>query len=149
MLDGVYTAAEHACARFKPARTKHTGDEVMMFFAEPVAAAQAALALRDEVEAFLALYGLHVGAGLHHGEVIEGLVGASRTKAYDILGDTVNTAKRVCDNAKPGKIVVTFTFFEACRGRIEIAGDQQLNAKGKSTAILVAELTGMKGGDEG
>jgi adenylate cyclase len=144
MLDGMYSAAEHACAAFKPARTKHTGDEVMMFFSEPLAAAQAALALRAEVQAFLALYGLDVGAGLHHGEVIEGLVGASRTKAYDILGDTVNTAKRVCDNAKPGSILVTFTFYEACRGRIEIAGDQRLNAKGKSTAILAADLLGVK-----
>jgi class 3 adenylate cyclase len=143
MLDGVYSAAEAACARFRPARTKHTGDEVMMFFAEPVVAAEAALALREEVGAFLALYDLHVGIGLHHGEVIEGLVGASRTKAYDILGDTVNTAKRVSDHAKPGRIVVTFTFYEACRGRIIIAGDQSITAKGKSSAILVSELTGM------
>ncbi len=144
MLDGMYTAAEQSCAAFRPARTKHTGDEVMMFFAEPFAAAQAALALRAEVQAFLALYGLSLGIGVHHGEVIEGLVGASRTKAYDILGDTVNTAKRVCDNAKPGSIVVTFTFFEACRGRVEIAADQQLYAKGKSGIILVAELIGLK-----
>ncbi len=149
MLDGVYGAAEQACAPFKPARTKHTGDEVMMFFSEPLAAAQAALALRKEVGSFLALYSLHVGIGLHHGEVIEGLVGASRTKAYDILGDTVNTAKRVSDHARPGGIVVTFIFFEACRGRIEIASDQRINAKGKSSAILVAELVGLKPAKQG
>jgi len=143
MLDGVYSAAESACARFKPARTKHTGDEVMMFFAEPIAAAEAALALRDEVGSFLSLYGLHVGIGIHHGEVIEGLVGASRTKAYDILGDTVNTAKRVSDHAKPGRIVVTFTFFEACRGRAIIEGDEHLSAKGKSSLILISELIGI------
>jgi len=140
MLDGVYSAAEQACAPYKPARTKHTGDEVMMFFAEPLAAARAAVALRDEVGAFLAMYGLHVGIGMHHGDVIEGLVGAVRTKAYDILGDTVNTAKRVSDHAKAGSIVVTFTFYEACRGRISIANDQSIKAKGKSSAVLVAEL---------
>jgi len=149
MLDGVYSAAESACARFKPARTKHTGDEVMMFFAEPIAAAEAALALRDEVGSFLSLYGLHVGIGIHHGEVIEGLVGASRTKAYDILGDTVNTAKRVSDHAKPGRIVVTFTFFEACRGRAIIEGDEHLSAKGKSSLILISELIGIHQAVEG
>jgi adenylate cyclase len=140
MLNGVYGAAEAACAPFTPARAKHTGDEVMMFFAEPMVAARAAIALRDAVGAFLAVYDLHVGVGLHHGDVIEGLVGAVKTKAYDILGDTVNTAKRVSDHAKPGCIVVTFTFFEACRGRITIAGDQRINAKGKSSEVLVAEL---------
>jgi class 3 adenylate cyclase len=144
MLDGMYTAAEHACAQFRPARTKHTGDEVMMFFAEPFVAAQAALALRSEIQAFLSLYGLDVGIGMHHGEVIEGLVGASRTKAYDILGDTVNTAKRVCDNANAGSILVTFTFYEACRGRIQIASDQPIHAKGKSSVLIVAELLGVQ-----
>ncbi|MBN8523913.1 MAG: adenylate/guanylate cyclase domain-containing protein [Planctomycetes bacterium] len=143
MLDGVYTAAEHACAPFHPERTKHTGDEVMMFFSDPLDAARAAIALRDEVGAFLGLYGLHVGMGIHHGDVIEGLFGSVRTKAYDILGDTVNTAKRVSDHAKPGCIVVTFTFYEACRGRISIASDQGINAKGKSSEILVAELVGV------
>lgn len=143
MLDGVYTAAEHACAPFHPERTKHTGDEVMMFFSDPLDAARAAIALRDEVGAFLGLYGLHVGIGIHHGDVIEGLFGSVKTKAYDILGDTVNTAKRVSDHAKPGCIVVTFTFYEACRGRISIASDQRINAKGKSSEILVAELVGV------
>jgi len=149
MLDGVYSAAEQACASFRPARTKHTGDEVMMFFSEPFVAAQAALALREEVGSFLALYGLHVGIGLHHGDVIEGLVGASRTKAYDILGDTVNTAKRVSDHARAGGIVVTFVFFEACRGRIVIAKDQQINAKGKTSVLLVAEMIGITPNVEG
>lgn len=153
MLDGVYAAAEHAAAPFTPVRTKYTGDEVMMFFSEPLAAASAALALRDEVGAFLAIYGLHVGVGLHHGEVIEGLVGGAKTKAYDILGDTVNTAKRVSDHAGPGRIVVTFTFYEATRGRIEIAGDQRINAKGKTSVVLVAELVGVRatpaGGGDG
>jgi adenylate cyclase len=144
MLDGVYAAAESACAPFKPARTKHTGDEVMMFFADPVSAARAALAMREEVGAYLSLYGLNIGIGLHHGDVIEGLMGAVKTKAYDILGDTVNTAKRVSDHAAPGRIVVTFTFFEACRDRIVISGDQHINAKGKSCTVLVAELLGMK-----
>jgi adenylate cyclase len=151
MLDGVYGAAEQACAQFKPARTKHTGDEVMMFFSEPLAAARAAMALRDEVGAFLSFYGLHVGIGLHHGDVIEGLVGAVRTKAYDILGDTVNTAKRVSDHAKAGRIVVTFTFYEACRGRAVIAADERIHAKGKTSAVLVAELLGVQSdpaGDE-
>lgn len=147
MLDGVYTAAEQACARFNPERTKHTGDEVMMFFSDPMDAARAAIALRDEVGAFLGLYGLHVGIGIHHGDVIEGLFGSVRTKAYDILGDTVNTAKRVSDHARPGSIVVTFAFFEACRGRISIASDQRINAKGKSSAILVSELLAVLDGD--
>lgn len=143
MLNGLYVAVEDACARFKPAKTKHTADEVMMFFAEPVEAARASLAAREVAGEFLQPYGLHIGIGIHHGEVIEGLVGAARTKAYDIIGDTVNTAKRICDHAKPGQIMVSFTFFEASRGRILVGGDSSFQAKGKTSVTLVAELSGI------
>ncbi|MEK7414407.1 MAG: adenylate/guanylate cyclase domain-containing protein [Planctomycetota bacterium] len=143
MLNGFYVAVEDTCARFRPAKTKHTADEVMMFFAEPIEAARAAMALREVAGSFLQPYGLHVGIGVHHGDVIEGLVGAARTKAYDILGDTVNTAKRICDHAQPGQIMVSFTFYEAGRGRVQVGGDRAFQAKGKTAAVLVAELIGL------
>lgn len=140
MLGAFYEAVENACEPFRPDKAKHTADEVMMFFADPVAAACAALAMRDAAGEVLAPHGLHVGAGMHYGDVIEGLVGSQRTKAYDILGDTVNTAKRVCDHAERGRIMVTFGMYDACHGRIRVGGDANIHAKGKSTALVVAEL---------
>lgn len=149
MLGTLYEEVESACAPYKPSKTKHTADEVMMFFTEPVAAARAALALRAAAERILSPHGLHIGAGVHHGDVIEGLVGASRTKAYDILGDTVNTAKRICDHAAPGSIMVTFAFFDACRGAISVGSDRSINAKGKSSEVLVCELLAVTAPAEG
>jgi class 3 adenylate cyclase len=140
MLDGMFGEAEATCSDFNPVRTKHTGDEIMMFFTDPLSAGRAALALRDRIQPRLAPLGLGIGIGIHCGEVIEGLIGSTRTKAYDIIGDTVNTAKRVCDHAGPGKVVITFTVYEASGGKLGIAGDERIMAKGKSTAVLVAEL---------
>lgn len=144
LLSGVYAAAERASAPHAPSHIKLIGDEVMLFFAEPLAAARAALALREAVEAVLAPACLHIGVGLHHGEVVEGLVGGEQTKTYDILGDTVNTAKRICDQAAPGGILVSFTFYEACRKRLVVHGDQSIVAKGKSASMLVTELIGVE-----
>jgi class 3 adenylate cyclase len=145
MLNGLYEAAEHACAPFHPVRTKFTADEILVYFPDPLDGARAALALRDAAGAFLAPYGLHVGIGMHHGPVIEGLLGARRTKAYDILGDVVNTAKRICDLATAGKIIVSFACYEASRGQLVVSTGQQASAKGKSSVLIIAELIGVAG----
>jgi adenylate cyclase len=143
MLNGLYEAAERACAPYHPVRTKFTADEVLVYFPDPLDGARAALALRDAAGVFLAPYGLHVGIGMHHGPVIEGLLGARRTKAFDILGDVVNTAKRICDQATAGKIIISFACYEATRGRLLVGNGQQASAKGKSSVLIIAELLGV------
>jgi adenylate cyclase len=38
---------------------------------------------------------LHVGIGLHHGEVVLGDIGGERRLEFAVLGDTVNVARRI------------------------------------------------------
>ncbi|MDD2815855.1 MAG: adenylate/guanylate cyclase domain-containing protein [Thiotrichaceae bacterium] len=34
-------------------------------------------------------------------------MGSHKVKAYDIIGDTVNTAKRICDAAARGELLIS------------------------------------------
>jgi class 3 adenylate cyclase len=47
------------------------------------------------------------GAGVHAGPVVEGVLGGERQCAYDFIGDTVNTAQRLCDAAAAGEVLVS------------------------------------------
>jgi class 3 adenylate cyclase len=64
--------------------------------------------------------------GIHTGPVVAGVVG-SRKFAYDIWGDTVNTAARVEQGSEPGKINIsgaTYAFVQHlfhCEYRGEIS----------------------------
>ncbi len=72
---------------------------------------------------------LDIRIGIHSGPVIAGIVGVKKF-AYDIWGDTVNTAARMEQNSKPGKVNISeatyhlikedFTF--ESRGKIETKG---------------------------
>lgn len=109
MLNGYYRAAENALGEIRPIKFKYTADEVMTVFQEPADAITGAQRMLASAQALLAKSQLTVGAGLHYGLVVEGVLGGEGAKAYDFIGDTVNTAQRLCDAAAAGELLVSVT----------------------------------------
>jgi class 3 adenylate cyclase len=143
MLDHFYQAVETSLMGHEVIKLKYTADEAMVVFANPRTAAIVTLALRDATMTALKPHGLGVGIGLHSGPVIEGLVGGSRHKSFDVLGDTANTAKRICDHATTGEVLISYVFYTACAGKLRIGDERSARAKGKSSALLLSPLAGV------
>jgi class 3 adenylate cyclase len=97
----------------------------------------AAHALRGALGPQLAAFGLSAGFGIHAGPVIEGLLGSASVKAFDVLGDTVNVAKRLCDAAAGGEILASEATPAVGAGEAPI---RELRVKGKSAPLRVRVL---------
>ena len=69
-------------------------------------------------------------AGIHTGPVVAGVVG-DRKFAYDIWGDTVNTAARMESNSEPGRINLSAATWEEVKGSIPCTPRGAIEAKGK------------------
>jgi len=68
--------------------------------------------------------------GVHSGPLVAGVVG--RTKfAYDIWGDTVNTAARMEQNSEPGKINVTSVTYNMVASKYNFTFRGKIEAKNK------------------
>lgn len=137
MLDRFYECVEQRARPFGPIRIKFTADEALLVFAGPAPAVAAALALREAIGSLLAPYGLDAGYGLHQGPVVEGLLGSRSVKAYDVLGDTVNVAQRLCSSAGAGEILASAAL------PLDGAGEAQprsLVLKGKAEPLLARAL---------
>jgi len=78
--------------------------------------------------------------GLHSGPVIAGIVGVKKF-AYDIWGDTVNTAARMESSGEPGKVNISATTFALVRNepdlRFEPRGRVEAKGKGELEMVFV------------
>jgi class 3 adenylate cyclase/uncharacterized membrane protein YphA (DoxX/SURF4 family) len=73
---------------------------------------------------------IQVRIGIHTGEAVAGVIGTSKF-AYDLWGDTVNTASRMESNGEPGKIHVTREVHDALNGAFAFEERGTIEVKGK------------------
>ncbi len=97
---------------------KYLGDAIMAFYGAPLAGPDDALrAVRTALEmqalftGMLArlpeLAGLGLGIGLHSGDATVGNIGTEKVMDYTVIGDTVNVAKRLTEEAEAGQILIS------------------------------------------
>lgn len=73
-----------------------------------------------------------VRVGIHTGPVIAGIIGTTRL-AYDIWGDTVNTAARMEQTSEPGKINVTEATYKLVNKHFKCTYRGKVAAKNKGS----------------
>ena len=71
-----------------------------------------------------------VRIGIHSGSVVAGIVGVKKF-AYDIWGDTVNTAARMEQNSEAGKINISQTTYELVKDKFNCKYRGEIEAKNK------------------
>ena len=92
---------------------------------------QAAVEIRDFIADRKRNGGLfEIRIGIHSGPVVAGIVGVKKF-AYDIWGDTVNTAARMEQNSISGKINITSATYELIKNTFNCSYRGKLPAKNK------------------
>lgn len=144
MLDQYFTTAEDCWnagnTRDQISKIKFTGDEILLVFAQAAPALATARCLRAQIQAVLRPHGLGAGIGLHQGPLMEGMMGCREIRGYDIIGDTVNTAKRICDHAGSGEILLSRATLGQISPRPAIAETRRVKVKGKNDPLELVAL---------
>ncbi len=140
LLNKYYRNAELAADARQAIKVKFTGDEVLAVFHTVDDALQTALDMLARLKPLDVRYGIQAGVGIHWGLVVEGVVGGGEVKGYDVLGDTVNTAKRIESAAGGGEILVSEAAYRR-RQQTSLHGERmRLEVKGKTEPLTVYRL---------
>lgn len=146
MLDAYFAAAESVWARYDPVIARLIADEVMLVLPDLCTGLRLADELRTRALAVLEPFGLTAGIGVNEGPLMEGLIGSPGIRAYDIIGDTANTAARLCSAAAGGEILLPEPLAEGCGGFAAFGPSRLIEAKGKREPLAVCSLERLTAG---
>lgn len=134
---------------------KFLGDAVLAWFNAPILqedhtmrAVKAAVAIREAItdihRAVPASFRLPFGIGIHSGEAILGLVGSQRRLEYTAIGDSVNTARRIQENAREHQILISRKAASVVMDQLITRPVDPIRAAGKEHPIDVLEILDLR-----
>lgn len=155
VLNSYLAMAADAVLAFDGVLDKFMGDAVMGLFNVPLdqtqytlRAVKAALKMQQAIGEFHARVGverqLNFGVGLNAGEAVVGNIGTEKQRNYTAIGDAVNYAKRLQENAKGGQILISLAAYELVKDQITAVELPPLPVKGRSVPEPVWEVIGLK-----
>ena len=139
-LDNCFKAFDNICDKYHIEKIKTVGDAYLAVCGLPgqnTRHARNVVMAAREIRDFMAVRKQQLGdrtfgvrIGINSGPVVAGIVGI-RKFAYDIWGDTVNTAARMEQNSEGGKINISQSTYDLVKDTITCTYRGEIEAKGK------------------
>ena len=148
MLNEHFTAMTAIIFGLEGTLDKYIGDEIMAVFGSPVTKGEDALrcvkaALQMQAEndglnekrttAGKPLFEL--GIGVATGEAVAGYMGSPDRMEFTVIGDRVNTARRLCSIAEPGQVIVSQSTYEEVKDFVRARPIGTVVLKGKEEPV--------------
>jgi len=142
-INECFSAFDHIMSKYGVEKIKTIGDAYMAAGGlptpndtHPIDVVKAALDVQKFMEEHKAkkiaagqLF-FEIRIGVHTGPVVAGIVGVKKF-AYDIWGDTVNTASRMESSGEIGKVNISGTTYEKVKHKFDCIHRGKIQAKGK------------------
>lgn len=132
------------------------GDGLMVFFNDPlpcpdppVRAVRMAVAMRHRVAELSRIWRkwghqLDFGVGIAQGHATLGKIGFEGRIDYGAIGTVTNLASRLCDEARPGQILVSQRVYSAVEDLVEVETVGDLQLKGFAKPVSAFNVAGLK-----
>jgi len=155
VLNRYLAAAADAVLENEGTVDKFLGDAIMAWYNAPVPqsdhtlrAVKTALSIRDAIAKLHAELPpeahLDFGVGIHYGDAILGWIGTEKRLEFTAISDSINTTKRIQENASKNQILISKVAYERVEQWVNAKPYAPLVVKGKSQPVDVFEVMGLK-----
>lgn len=157
VINGYFTEAVRAITKYEGLTDKFMGDAVMALFNTPLnpqedhvaRAVRTAVMIQESMKSYHQDLAddrrLYFGIGVHTGEAVIGNVGSSLRKDYSAIGDAVNLAKRLQENAKPGQVIISQVVYEQVQDFVITEALNPMRVKGRQALEQIYNVVSLKG----
>jgi GAF domain-containing protein len=144
LLQQYHAAIGQIIIKYSGTLERYAGDGVMVVFNDPVPvpnpplqAVQMALEMRTVIGALIEMWqrlghDLGFGIGISHGFATLGTIGFEGRFDYAAIGTVSNVASRLCDEAKPGQILISPRVLMAVENSVTVEPVGEFKLKGIS-----------------
>lgn len=159
MLNEHFTAMTSIIFELEGTLDKYIGDEIMAVFGSPLDKADDALrcvkaallmqSKNDELNVARSAEGrpvLQLGIGIATGEAIAGYIGSPDRMEFTVVGDKVNTARRLCSYAEAGQIVISEETYQEVKTYVRAKPRGTVMLKGKEEPVHAYEVDALADG---
>ena len=144
------TAAE-AVLELEGTIDKFLGDSVMAWFNAPILlgdhalrAVKAAVHIRQSLPSIYCQlseeFHLKFSIGIHTGEAVLGMIGSEKRMEYTAIGDSVNIAKRIQENAATDQILISEDTYLLVKDQIVANKLEPFTVRGRKEPVQVYEV---------
>ena len=156
LLRDYHAAIGEIIIKYSGTLERYAGDGVMVVFNDPVLvdnpALRAVLMALETREAMGALmekwrqlgHDVGFGIGIAHGFATLGTIGFEGRFDYAAIGNVSNLASRLCDEAKPGQILISPRVFTAVRDAVTVEPMGEFTLKGIGRPLAAYNVLGAK-----
>jgi class 3 adenylate cyclase/putative methionine-R-sulfoxide reductase with GAF domain/DNA-binding FrmR family transcriptional regulator len=156
LLRDYHAAIGEIIIKYSGTLERYAGDGVMVVFNDPVPvdnpALRAVLMALETREAMGALmekwrqlgHDVGFGIGIAHGFATLGTIGFEGRFDYAAIGTVSNVASRLCDEAKPGQILISPRVFTAVKDAVTVEPVGELTLKGIGRPLAAYNVLGAK-----
>ncbi len=159
LLREYHAAIGEIIIKYSGTLERYAGDGVMVIFNDPVPVANPALqAVKMALDMRVAIgalierwrrlgHDLGFGIGIAHGFATLGTVGFEGRFDYAAIGTVSNVASRLCDEAKPGQIVISPRVLLAVEDAVTVEGVGEFELKGIRRPMAAYNVLAVKLGN--
>ncbi|MCP3061535.1 FHA domain-containing protein [Myxococcus sp. K38C18041901] len=157
MLNTFFTAMADVVFRYEGNLDKFIGDCVMAVWGPPLShpddaarAVRAALEMQEAVDQInrnrvaAGKAPIEVGIGINTGQAVVGYMGSAERHEFTAIGDTVNTASRLCGMAKSGEVLASESTVRRSGTGFDVEELPAMQVKGKEKAVPTYRVHGVE-----